>query len=127
MVFVHARPLDEILEGVRKPGRKVLVKLDIEGMETAVLASSNAVSAPSVAVIYEDHGADRECRPTAHLLAQEGRVVYLARPEKELVAINSILQLAAYKVNPKVGYNCVTVIRDSAWHRLLQPLCGSGQ
>jgi FkbM family methyltransferase len=122
-VLVDATPLDEVLTHFRRRGRRVLAKLDIEGMEETVLASSEACGAPEVAVLYEDHGADFSCRPTRYLLSRGDQVVFFMPSSGRLVEVVSIGQLAAQKRSPKVGYNCVAAVRDSDWHKALLPLC----
>ncbi len=120
VVVVEARTLDVILAGFRKDDRDALVKLDIEGLEAPVLESSEAIQDPSVAVLYEDHGADPDCRPTAYLLNRDERCTYFLRPDGGLEQVYSVAQLAELKQRPVVGYNCISVLRGSGWHDRLR-------
>lgn len=121
MVLVDAVPLDEVMSGFEKPGMRILIKLDIEGMEESVLASSTCIGVPEVAVLYEDHGADQECLPTRYLLSRNDQVVFFLQPAGGLVEVSSVEQLAALKDSPKVGYNCISTVRGGPWHQALMP------
>lgn len=101
--------IDDILETHRRPGRAVVVKLDIEGMEAPVFESLGEPDDPGVTYIYEDHGRDQSCRPTAWLLANTMRRVFLLAPDAAPAPITSVEDLLDKKASSKVGYNLIAV------------------
>ena len=88
------------------PSAVTFLKLDIEGMEEAVVASCPTSSFDDVVVMYEDHGRDRTSATTAMLL-ERGFSVWLLLAEGSAVAVCDAGQVLPYKVDPRKGYNLV--------------------
>jgi hypothetical protein len=104
--------IDDILDEHRRPHRNVVVKLDIEGLETPVLRSLRDPNDPSMTLLYEDHGRDRDCEPTTWLLANTSRKVFLLLPDLPPVPITSAESLRRLKKSAKIGYNLVAIGSD---------------
>lgn len=114
-VEVPALTLDVLVAEQRRPGIPLLVKLDIEGLETSVLAASDCTADPEVCFVYEDHGQDRESATTRWLLSNDKHAIYLLRPNARPQRIRVLADLTAKKVSQKVGYNCVAVPKSGPW------------
>ncbi len=114
-VEVPATTLDIIVAKQRRRGIPLLVKLDIEGLETAVLTSSDCTDDPGVCFIYEDHGQDTESPTTRWLLANDKHEIFFLRPEARPKPIRVLAELTASKLSSKVGYNCVAVPKVGPW------------
>lgn len=113
MVEVPIASLDSILTEYRRPGHDVIVKLDIEGLETAVLQSLRDPDDSELLFLYEDHGRDSSCEPTQWLLANTGRQVWLLVPNQSPIRIESSEMLSTLKSSPKIGYNLVALPPDA--------------
>lgn len=104
--------LDSILRARHKVDRRVVVKLDIEGLETSVLKSMHDPDDESVALLYEDHGKDRSSEATAWLLEHTERKIYLLRSDSDPVPIRSARELLQWKASTKVGYNLIALPKN---------------
>ncbi len=114
-VEVPATTLDAIVAKQRRPGIPLLVKLDIEGLETVVLTASECTDDPSVCFIYEDHGQDTESPTTSWLLANDKHKIFFLRPRARPRPIRVLADLTASKLSTKVGYNCVAIPKVGPW------------
>jgi FkbM family methyltransferase len=86
----------------------VVVKLDIEGVESSVLASVDTGAWQNVVLLYEDHGRDLTHQPTAFLL-QRGFTAAFIDDDGSLERIDSdaIQRLTELKLDARRGYNLV--------------------
>lgn len=92
-------------------GTAALVKLDVEGAEIAAFEGAARALADGSVFIYEDHGNDAECLPSAHLLQDgENRVYSIANTPKKL---NNVPEIRAVKTDPYKGYNFLVARQDS--------------
>lgn len=114
-VTVPATTLDELVDSLRRDGTPLLVKLDIEGLETAVLAKSEASRDPGVCFVYEDHGCDPGSPTTGWLLEHALHDVFFLPHSGRPRQIDSLSQLRRYKKSPKVGYNLVALPKTGPW------------
>jgi FkbM family methyltransferase len=100
---VESITVDTILaQRTRAAFDRVIVKLDVEGAELQAIEGAKRTIAEGALVIYEDHGSDRRCRPTAMLL-EMGLNVYTLEPA--LMRIGKLEDAARLKRNPRKGYN----------------------
>nr|WP_309502757.1 FkbM family methyltransferase [uncultured Roseovarius sp.] len=100
------------------PGTPALIKLDVEGAEIAALAGAARAIRDGAVLIYEDHGNDPDCAPSAHLLADPAmRLFALENGFEEITDLDSI---RALKTDRFKGYNFVAAHHASP---LLAALC----
>lgn len=116
MVTVPATTIDCLVG----QATRVLVKLDVEGAEPAALqGAAKTLARADVAILYEDHGSDADCRATQAMLKAD-------LPIYEVTGSGIVCQLAGVrdvrqrKTNPSVGYNYVAVTPRGAYDRLLR-------
>ncbi len=114
-VEVPALTLDAIVDEQRRRGIPLLVKLDIEGLETDVLAASECTNQPDVCFVYEDHGQDSASETTRWLLETGKHEVFFLQPQALPQRIRALSDLTAKKVSKKVGYNCIAVPKVGPW------------
>lgn len=92
-------------------GTAALIKLDVEGAEVAAIdGAARALSEGSV-LIYEDHGNDPACTPSAHLLGLDDMRVFAI--EDGIAAMPSVDAIRALKTDPYKGYNFLAARADS--------------
>ena len=84
-------------------GTAALIKLDVEGAEVAAFDGAARAFADGAVFIYEDHGGDPTCEPSAWLLSRGGfRLWSIGKMPME---ITSTAQLRTLKKDPYKGYN----------------------
>lgn len=86
-------------------GVPIVVKLDVEGSEVAAFRGSVGALERGAVLLYEDYGEDTECRPTAHLLAQESISIYACVAGGRIQRIKSLADARDIKSFSKMGYN----------------------
>lgn len=92
-------------------GTAALIKLDVEGAEIAAFDGAARALAEGSVFIYEDHGNDPECLPSAHVLREaKNRVYFIAKKPKRL---SSVAEINAVKTDPYKGYNFLVARQDS--------------
>lgn len=121
-----AEGADEEVETIRiddlvPEGTAALVKLDVEGAEIPAIDGAARALQDGAVLIYEDHGNDPDCAPSAHLLQDDKISVYsISNPPKKL---DSIAEIRALKTDPFKGYNFLAGRQDSTLlHAILQGL-----
>lgn len=92
----------------RKPA---LIKLDVEGAEIAAFDGAERAIKNGSVLIYEDHGSDSTCAPSAHLLSKDQISLYST--EKHPVMLTSVGHVRAFKKDRFKGYNFVAARKDS--------------
>ncbi|MEM8774496.1 MAG: FkbM family methyltransferase [Pseudomonadota bacterium] len=99
------------IDDVLKPGETALIKLDVEGAEVdAIDGAKRALSEGSV-IIYEDHGSDQSCKPSAHLLSMSNISLYSCEnPPQKLENIDDVVAL---KQDRYRGYNFLAAHENS--------------
>ena len=105
---VETIAIDDLLP----PGTAALIKLDVEGAEIAAFEGGQRALREGSVFIYEDHGGDRDCEPSSHLLRDPENSVYFISesPEK----LDDVEAVRAVKKDPYKGYNFLAARRDSA-------------
>jgi len=86
---------------------RIVIKLDIEGAETAAFAGARKTLADGAILIYEDHGSDTECQTTKAAL-ELGLIVF-ALETGSIARISSPAEARARKPNWRLGYNFVAL------------------
>ncbi len=92
-------------------GTTALIKLDVEGAEVAALQGAKRALRDGSVIIYEDHGADTDCPPSAYLLSKPGLRIYSieAHPQN-LTSLTAIRQI---KTDRFKGYNFLAADENS--------------
>lgn len=80
-----------------------LIKLDVEGAEIAAIDGAKRALLDGSVLIYEDHGSDRACAPSAHLLSLPG--IRLYSTQNGLKRLQSTEDVLAQKGDKYTGYN----------------------
>jgi FkbM family methyltransferase len=120
---VESITIDDVLKEIflNDQTSEVIIKIDIEGCEIAALKGAAKLIADGALVIYEDHGSDRACEVTDHILREYGLDIYFLHRDGLLLSkVEDIAQLAALKSRPGRGYNLLAARPESrALGRLL--------
>ena len=73
--------LDSLLdEGLVSPGQRLVIKLDVEGMEIEAAKGGKRLLAVETVIIVEDHGADRDAHGVASSARRRHMPVVCVRP-----------------------------------------------
>ena len=84
-------------------GTAALIKLDVEGAEIAAFDGAQRALQDGAVFIYEDHGNDPACLPSAHLLKSQEISVYSI--EKTPEKLTTVAAIGALKTDKYKGYN----------------------
>jgi FkbM family methyltransferase len=122
---VHTVALRSLLKSVRS-GRDgsdaasiIVVKLDVEGLESRLIATLDPSADDDVLVVYEDHGRDSTHATTASVLSKGFHVAFLYDGHLRPISAESVNELDTLKWNPLWGYNLVAAAGSGpAWRRL---------
>ncbi len=87
------------------PGTAALIKLDVEGAEVAAITSASRALEDGCVLIYEDHGADLDCRPSAYLIGLGNISIYSIETAPQRIL--DLPEIRALKTDPYKGYNFV--------------------
>jgi FkbM family methyltransferase len=101
--------VDAVVSKYRSTGQfdRTVIKIDVEGAECeAILGAKKSIESGAL-LIYEDHGQDRSCRPTATLL-DLGLEVY-ALDAAVVTRVSTVGEAMALKRNSRKGYNFLAV------------------
>lgn len=117
VIFVDATTLDVALANL-KSAAPVVIKLDLEGVECGVIASSNWIDQNDCVLVFEDHGKDQECKVVSMVLGR-GWPIYFFHDNGSLVRINSVQQAAELKIKRSRGYNFIGAHPGGIFEKLL--------
>ncbi|MDT8326084.1 MAG: FkbM family methyltransferase [Roseovarius sp.] len=92
-------------------GTPALIKLDVEGAEVAAIDGATRAMKDGSVLIYEDHGNDPACTPSAHLLGLDDMRVFAI--EDGIAPMPSVDALRALKTDPYKGYNFLAARKGS--------------
>jgi FkbM family methyltransferase len=103
--------LTTTIDDLIQPGTAALIKLDVEGAEVAALKGAGRALRDGSVLLFEDHGADTDCPPSAYLLSQPGLRIYsLEAQPRNLTTLEAVRQI---KSDPFKGYNFMAAHEDS--------------
>lgn len=91
---------------------RIVIKLDVEGAEAEAILGGARTLRDGAILIYEDHGAEPDCRSTEAALAV-GLKVFSLQPGR-LTLIRSVEEVRKIKTNRRKGYNFVAVSPEHA-------------
>lgn len=106
--------------------KPVILKLDVEGAETAALAGASRMLQADTLVIYEEHGGDATHELTRSILARGDLRVAAISDAGEVSMIKCGDDVDTIKRSPFKGYNFIAVKQQSLFAPLLQ-LAGSSR
>jgi FkbM family methyltransferase len=98
--------------------RPVLIKLDVEGVETEAMMGGRRLLGEGALVVYEDHGKDATHSATRYVLGLGEMSIWSLDDDERLISIESADQLTAIKTDPITGYNFFAYRQGSPWAQL---------
>lgn len=89
------------------PNHPLIIKLDIEGLESEVIRTSSLIHIRDCILCYEDHGADRECAASQAVFSM-GWPVFFFTDSRKLIKFSSLEEIQKVKPKTTKGYNFFT-------------------
>jgi len=112
-------------EGHVAPDAKLVVKLDVEGMEIAALKGGQRMLAGDTVVVYEEHGSDRAHTATRFILSETPcRVFAFESATGTFAPLTDVATLDRVKQMPWIGYN-VLATSSPFWEERLHEMSGA--
>jgi FkbM family methyltransferase len=111
---VETVSIDDLLQDAGWLGRRLVIKLDVEGVEREALQGMAKTLSYDPLIIYEDHGSDPSNALTLHILEHLGLLVHALLPSGS-IPIHTSDDLRALKTDRTKGYNLVAVRPGSQW------------
>ena len=115
---VETLALDDVIDWVNAQGKdKVMLKLDVEGVEIDAMKGASQLLKKDLIVFYEDHASDKTHEVSRYFLETLGmRVFYpdvnTCEEIRNLDDVNSV------KTNPRIGYDFVAT-NSQDWLKIL--------
>lgn len=99
--------LDSLLDqGLVSSGQKLVIKLDVEGMEIEAAKGGKRILDNETVIIVEDHGADRAHTVSRYLLNEAGcRLFVFDEASRRYEALTDLSVLDRIKTSTAFGYN----------------------
>lgn len=118
--------LDGLLEqGHVAPGRRFVVKLDVEGMETDAVKGARRLLENDCVVILEDHGADRQHLVSRYVMENTAcRLFIFDEASGRYVALTELSMLDRIKTSTNFGYN-VFATNSAFWEERIRSIAPS--
>ena len=104
---------------VLKQASRIVLKLDVEGVEEAALRGASEMLARDTLLIYEEQGSDKIHANTRFVTENLGMSVFIYEHGTFRQARDPLSEVAAMKQNPRRGYNVVAT-RSESWLRTLR-------
>lgn len=114
---VMSTSIDDLLDRRGWAERRLVVKLDVEGVEREALAGMERALGKGALVIYEDHGSDPTHGLTRHVIEERGLNVHLLLDDRT-VPIARGDELNAHKRDRTKGYNLIALRDPRQWPEL---------
>jgi FkbM family methyltransferase len=104
---VEMMALDSLLDlGLAPPQQRLVIKLDVEGMEIDAIKGSKRLMASEVVFIAEEHGADRAHTVSRFILNDTPCRVFVLDPRTaRYEPLTDLALLDRIKTNTAIGYN----------------------
>lgn len=115
---VETISLDTVLDKHVPPGRPVVVKLDVEGMEVPALRGSTSLDDRDWMVIYEDHGSDPACTTSEFVLGLDASVRFVTL-EGDVHPVRTLDDVRRFKPWSHYGYNFFATRRGGVFESRL--------
>ena len=99
--------LDSLLdEGLVAPSRRLVVKLDVEGMEIEAIKGGRRMGQADTVIVCEEHGSDREHTVSRFIMNETPYRVFVLDPETGgFERLVDLATLDRIKVASSIGYN----------------------
>jgi len=110
-IQVSVVTLRSIIGTFMKDVQHIVIKLDVEGLESELLQEIAESKDQRQIVIYEEHGSDKDCLATQTALEIPGYVVFFLERSGKWIPIQRAHEVRALKPNASVGYNCIAIPR----------------
>jgi FkbM family methyltransferase len=115
---VESISLDAVLEEHVPPGRSVVLKLDVEGMEIPTLRGSARLYDRDWMIVYEDHGSDPSCSTSEFVLGLDASVRFVTLAG-DVHPIRTLDDVRRFKPWSNYGYNFFATSRGGVFERRL--------
>jgi FkbM family methyltransferase len=103
---------------------RIVLKLDVEGVEEAALRGASQMLARDTLLIYEEQGSDRLHANTRFVAGELGMSVFVYQRGAFHEASDPLAEVARMKHNPRRGYNVVAT-RSPSWLQTLRLHAGA--
>jgi FkbM family methyltransferase len=105
--WINSITLDYVLDTfVPLNSYRLVLKLDIEGLEIRVLSKSTRLLYREPLLLFEEHGKDEQCSTSQFILNELGYEIYHWCADKGIYK-TSIEQILRLKKNKHIGYNFI--------------------
>jgi FkbM family methyltransferase len=113
--------LDGLLDqGLVSPGQRLVIKLDVEGMEIDAAKGGKRLLDGETLLILEDHGADRAHTVSRYLLNEAGcRLFIFDEASQRYESITQLSMLDRIKTSTNFGYN-VFATKSAYWEERIR-------
>jgi FkbM family methyltransferase len=111
---VAATNMRLLLETYMKGIPNIVIKLDVEGIEPALLHEITEMQDTRLIIIYEDHGRDRDSKATNTALKMPDYEIYFLSRNGSWIRIRKTEEINSLKTNHSRGYNCIAIPRRLA-------------
>jgi len=98
---------------------RIVLKLDVEGVEEAALKGAPQMLARDTLLIYEEQGSEQQHANTRFVTQELGMCVFVYGRGAFHEARDPLSEVAAMKQNPRRGYNVVAT-RSETWLQILR-------
>ncbi len=104
---VEIMALDSLLDqGLVTAGQRLIVKLDVEGVEVDAIKGGERLLAGDVIIVCEEHGSDRQHMVTRHLMNETPYRVFILDPASgRFERVTDLATLDRLKTQRRIGYN----------------------
>jgi len=117
-IHVSGVTLRSVIQTYMEEAEYIIIKLDVEGLESELLQVVADSRDKRQIVIYEEHGSDGDCLATETALKMSGYSVFFLEKHGNWIPIQAAHEVRALKTNPSVGYNCIAIPHALASHAL---------
>lgn len=104
---VETMALNDVMPWLKKQQtEKVILKLDVEGVEIEALKGASKLLEEDIAILFEDHGSDKSNETSQYFMEEMGMRVFYSDHDgcRELASLADVQRL---KRNPRVGYDLI--------------------
>jgi len=116
---IETLALDDIQPWLKKQKRdKVILKLDIEGVEIDAMKGATKLLSEDIVILFEDHGSDKSNETSKYFIEELGMRVFYS--EKDACReIHTLDEVARLKRNPRIGYDLIAT-KSEFWLNHIQ-------
>ena len=115
---VSSITIDDLCKAEGVDEKRLVIKLDVEGLEIESLEGGRSALANDFLLIYEDHGKDFDCEVTQYVLDQGFEV--FSHANERFKQVTAIKDAQAIKTLKTTGYNFFAFRRKSAFSAAFQ-------